>query len=61
MADNTRILYYQFAKKAGMFVRVIEELERRGVGKAEERVGDGLENGWFDDLLVRLDGSYFDR
>jgi len=61
MADNTRILYHQFVKKAGMFVRVIGELERRGVGKAGEGVGDGLESGWFEDLLVRLDGSYFDR
>jgi len=61
MADNTQILYTQFVKKAGMFVRVIEELERRGVGKAGDQAGEGLESGWFEDLLVRLDGSYFDR
>jgi hypothetical protein len=65
MEDNTRILYAQFVKRAGMFVRVIEQLERKGVGKAGygdvgER-GEGYEGGWFADLLVRLDGSYFDR
>ena len=54
MEDNTQILYAMFVKRAGMFVRVVEELERRG-GKAD---GEG---GWFADLLVRLDGSYFDR
>jgi hypothetical protein len=61
MEDNTRILYYQFMKKAGMFVRVIEELEKRGVGKAGGQMGEGLESGWLEDLLVRLDGTYFDR
>jgi hypothetical protein len=59
MEDNTRILYAQFVKRAGMFVRVVEELERRGVG--QKGVGEGFEGGWFADLLVRLDGSYFDR
>lgn len=61
MADNTRILYTQFSKKVGMFVRVIDQLESRGVGKSGEMMGEGLESGWFADLLVRLDGSYFDR
>lgn len=59
MDDNTRILYAMFVKRAGMFVRVIDQLERRGVGRG---VGEeGMEGGWFADLLVRLDGSYFDR
>ena len=63
MEDNTRILYAQFVKRAGMFVRVIEQLERKGVGKSGYGgvQGDGYEGGWFADLLVRLDGSYFDR
>ena len=63
MEDNTKVLYGQFAKRAGMFVRVIDQLERKGVGKAGYgRVrGEGYESGWFADLLVRLDGSYFDR
>jgi Gamma tubulin complex component C-terminal len=63
MEDNTKILYGQFMKRAGMFVRVIEQLERKGVGKAGyggDR-GEGHEGGWFADLLTRLDGSYFDR
>jgi len=63
MADNTRILYVQFVKKAGMFVRVIDQLERKGVGRAGPTItaGEGLEAGWIADLLVRLDGTYFDR
>jgi Gamma tubulin complex component C-terminal len=60
MEDNTRILYGMFVKRAGMFVRVIGELERRGVGRGVGE-GEGIEGGWFEDLLVRLDGSYFDR
>lgn len=63
MEDNTRILYTQFSKRAGMFVRVIEQLERKGVGNRGSWEGDekGYEGGWFMDLLVRLDGTYFDR
>ena len=60
MEDNTRILYAMFVKRAGMFVRVIDQLERKGVGRGIGE-GDGIEGGWFADLLVRLDGSYFDR
>jgi Gamma tubulin complex component C-terminal len=60
MADNTRILYSQFVRKAGMFVRVVRELERKGVGTGNS-AGEGLEAGWIADLLVRLDGTYFDR
>jgi Gamma tubulin complex component C-terminal len=59
MEDNTRILYGMFVKRAGMFVRVVDGLERRGVVQGE--MGDGNESGWFADLLVRLDGSYYDR
>jgi hypothetical protein len=55
MEDNTTILYAQFGKRAGMFVRVVDELDRRGVG------GEGGEGVRFRDLLVRLDGSYYDR
>jgi hypothetical protein len=63
MEDNTKILYTQFNKRAGMFVRVIEQLERKGVGNRGLRAdkGEGYEDGWFTDLLVRLDGTYFDR
>lgn len=63
MEDNTRILYTQFIKKAGMFVRVITQLEEKGVGKAGYSAdsGERYESGWFEDLLVRLDGSYYDR
>lgn len=50
MEDNIRILYAQFAKRAGMFVRVVEQLDRSGGGKRA-----------FDDLLIKLDGSYYDR
>lgn len=59
MEDNTRILYAQFGKRAGMFVRVVQQMENRGIGKGEDK-GE-YEGGWFADLLVRLDGSYFDR
>ena len=63
MEDNTRILYAQFVKRAGMFVRVIEQLEDKGIGKAgyAEDKGERYEGGWLADLLIRLDGSYFDR
>lgn len=47
--DNVGILYGMFVKRAGMFVRVLQGLERSGGG------------GGFEELLVRLDGSYFDR
>ena len=50
MEDNTGILYGMFVKRVGMFVRVLQGMERREGG------GEG-----FEDLLVRLDGSYFDR
>jgi hypothetical protein len=63
MEDNTKILYAQFVKRAGMFVRVVEQLERKGIGKAgyAGEKSEMYEGGWFVDLLVRLDGSYFDR
>jgi Gamma tubulin complex component C-terminal len=60
MEDNTRILYAMFVKRAGMFVRVIEQLDARGLGRGVGE-GEGIEGGWFADLLVRLDGTYFDR
>ena len=53
MEDNTGILYGMFVKRAGMFVRVLQGMEKRGRDS-----GDGS---GFEDLLVRLDGSYFDR
>jgi len=59
MEDNTRILYAQFVKRAGMFVRVVEGLERKEGARGEGK--EGSEGVWFRDLLVRLDGSYFDR
>ena len=59
MEDNTGILYAQFVKRAGMFVRVVEGLERKEMARGQE--GKEGEGGWFRDLLVRLDGSYFDR
>ena len=59
MEDNTGILYAQFVKRAGMFVRVVEGLERKEMARGQE--GKEGEEGWFRDLLVRLDGSYFDR
>jgi len=46
--DNVGILYGMFVKRAGMFVRVLQGLEK------SDETG-------FDELLVRLDGSYFDR
>jgi Gamma tubulin complex component C-terminal len=63
MEDNTGILYAQFVKRAGMFVRVVEGLERKGMGRGQEGKDgvEGVEGGWFRDLLIRLDGSYFDR
>jgi len=51
MEDNTGILYGMFVKRVGMFVRVLQGMERRQ--------GEGDKG--FEDLLVRLDGSYFDR
>jgi len=64
MEDNTKILHAQFMKRAGMFVRVIQQLERKETGKVEllgNVKGERHEDGWFADLLIRLDGSYFDR
>ena len=63
MEDNTKILYTQFVKRAGMFVRVIGQLERKEVGRSGTGGDKGhvYEGSWFGDLLVRLDGSYFDR
>jgi hypothetical protein len=59
MEDNTRILYTQFIKKAGMFIRVLEELDRKRGMKSSGDREEGY--GVFADLLTRLDGSYFDR
>lgn len=63
MEDNVKILYRQFKKRAGMFVRIIDQLEAKGAGTAgyASEGGDDVEKGWFADLLVRLDGSYFER